>query len=138
LLRKASDKYPAYELDESNNLKPEYDADHVLLGGKRRMPTHAEQQELIDNCTSTWTNIKGVYGMLFTSNKIGYTDKSIFLPAAGFGDASYLSSAGSSGGYWSSTLANGYLARGLSFNSGHGYTNYIGRSGGHPIRPITE
>ena len=54
------------------------------------MPTKAEWEELLneDNCTWTWTtDYKGdgsnVAGVIVTSKKVGYTDKSIFLPATG-------------------------------------------------------
>ena len=54
------------------------------------MPTKAEWEELLneDNCTWTWTtDYKGdgsnVAGVIVTSKKDGYTDKSIFLPATG-------------------------------------------------------
>ena len=52
-----------------------------------RMPTHDEVSELLDNTTHEWkTDYKGISklnGYLLTSTKPGYTDKSIFLPAAG-------------------------------------------------------
>jgi len=69
--------YPTYEVDSNNNLKPEYDVAHVNLGSSWRMLTKAEQQELIDNCTCTWTsnyNGTGVSGRIFTSKKSGYPD----------------------------------------------------------------
>ncbi len=57
-------------------------------GGMWRIPTKAEWEELLneDNCTWTWTtDYKGdgsnVAGVIVTSKKVGYTDKSIFLPA---------------------------------------------------------
>lgn len=52
-----------------------------------RMPTKIEAQELLANTTKEWkTNYKGISGLngyLLTSTKPGYTDKSIFFPAAG-------------------------------------------------------
>ena len=53
-------------------LDPEDDAAHVNWGGSWRMPTKAEWQELIDNCTWTWTtDYKGdgsnVAGVIVTS-----------------------------------------------------------------------
>jgi hypothetical protein len=64
------------------------------------MPTQTEMQELIDNCTVTWTTQNGVNGSLFT----GPNGSSIFLPAAGYRDVSSLPGAGSRGYYWSSSL----------------------------------
>jgi len=130
--------YPSYQLDANNNLKPEYDAAHAILGGKWRMPTKAECEELINNCTSNWTNINGVSGILFTSKKSGYTDKSIFLPAAGVGYCSNVDAAGSDGLYWSSTFFSGDYAWYLYFDSDYVstylYSRYIGRS----VRPVSE
>jgi uncharacterized protein (TIGR02145 family) len=83
------------------------DAARQVMGGSWRMPTNDEWQELIDNCT--WTrqdnyNSSGVAGYLVTSNKSGYTDKSIFLPAAGMRNSTALNGRGSDGYYWSSSL----------------------------------
>ena len=52
-----------------------------------RMPTRGECIELLSNTTTAWTtdyNGSGVSGVIFTSKVDGYTDKSIFGPAAGF------------------------------------------------------
>jgi len=133
--------YPASEVDVNGNLMPEYDAAHVLLGGSWRMPTRAECQELIDNCTSTWTsnyNGTGVAGRIFTSNKTGYTDKSIFLPAAGRGSDSYLRDADSRGSYWSSTFDDDISAWYLSFFSDLVYTFDGYRDFGLSVRPVSE
>ncbi len=85
-------------------LDPEDDAAHVNWGGSWRMPTQAEWQELLDNCTWTWTTQNGVNGHKVTSKKAGYTDKFIFLPAAGRRDGSYLKSVGYWGNYWLPSL----------------------------------
>lgn len=70
-------------VDNKDTLEPEDDAAHVQWGGTWRTPTKAEQDELRTNCTWTLTTINGVKGCLVTSKKAGYTDRSIFLPAAG-------------------------------------------------------
>ena len=70
----------------TNILLPTRDAAFVNWGGNWRMPTETEMRELIDNCTWTWQadyNNSGKNGYLVTSTKFGYTDRSIFLPAAG-------------------------------------------------------
>lgn len=85
-------------------LEPEDDAAHVKWGGKWRIPTEKERDELYNNCTWTWTTVNGVNGYRITSKKPGFTDRSIFLPAAGFIDADGLSYQGTFGAYWSSTL----------------------------------
>ena len=82
-----------------------YDAARELLGGMWRMPTCGDFKELNENCTHEYATINGVYGMKFTSNITGYTDKYVFFPAAGFGDYNYQNTGrGSYGAYWSSTL----------------------------------
>lgn len=53
-----------------------YDAAMVNLGGDWRMPTKAEFQELLDNCTWTYGQNDGVYGYYVT----GKNGNSIFLP----------------------------------------------------------
>ena len=100
-------------------LDPEDDAAHVNWGGSWRMPTKAEWQELIDNCTWTWTTQNGIHGYKVTSNKAGYTDKFIFLPAAGYRNGSDLNGVGSNGYFWSSSLreTNSYNAWSLFFDS---------------------
>ena len=70
-------------VDNKYTLEPADDAAHVQWGGNWRLPTKSELDELIANCTFTWTTLNGVKGCLVTSKKDGYTDRSIFLPAAG-------------------------------------------------------
>jgi len=74
--------------------------------GSWHIPTRAEWDELrsTKNCTWTWETLNGVKGFRVTSKKEGYTDKSIFLPAAGRYSGSTLNYAGSNGYYWSSDL----------------------------------
>ena len=78
-------------------------------GGRWRIPTQAEQLQLYYDCTWTWydsgnTEFNGVAGYKVTSKIEGYTDRFIFLPAAGnrFGSSSFY--VGSEGCYWSSSL----------------------------------
>ena len=90
-------------VDNKTMLDPEDDVAHVKWGGTWRMPTAAEQDELRKYCTWIWTTINGVNGCLITSNISGYTNRSIFLPAAGSCE-SKLYNVGVVGYYWSSTL----------------------------------
>ena len=80
------------------------DAAYAKCGNNWRMPTDAELNELRDNCTWTWTTLNGVNGYKVTSSKSGYTDRSIFLPAAGYRRGTSLNDPGSRGYYWSSSL----------------------------------
>lgn len=59
------------------------DAAYVNWGSSWSIPAVRDFNELVNNCTFTWTSQDGVPGYLVTSNKEGYTDKSIFLPACG-------------------------------------------------------
>ncbi len=114
-----------------------HDAAHVHWGGGWRMPTDAEFSALIDNCTTKWITINGVSGRLVTG-KGSYADRSIFLPAAGYGNYSYLDGPGSYGGYWSSTPGSGnsYSAWDLDFGSGNFRRGSNCRYGGRSVRPV--
>ena len=115
----------------------QYDAATANWGGDWRMPTEAEMQELLNNCTWEWINTNGVNGYKVT----GPSGASIFLPAAGCRYGSSLDHAGSYGRYWSSTpsVSNDDNAYDLFFFSDglimgdRGYRN-IGLS----VRPVVE
>ncbi|MBO7183837.1 MAG: InlB B-repeat-containing protein, partial [Bacteroidales bacterium] len=110
------------------------DAARVNWGGKWRMPTTAEQDELINNCTWTWTAQNGVEGYKVASKTNG---NSIFLPAAG--NRNGTSVVGFSGGfYWSSSLSESYLysAYRLYFSSGHVSLSSFSRNRGHTVRAV--
>lgn len=126
--------------DNKKVLDPEDDVAHVKLGGKWRMPTTAEFDELINNCQCDWVTYKGVKGRKFTSKKTGYTDKWIFLPAAGYRNGGYLSDVGSDGYYWSSSLTTGLPnhACELYFGTGGVRTGYDYRYLGLSVRPVSE
>ena len=120
----------------SGVLAPAHDAAHVKWGGSWRMPTDAEFSALINNCTSTWTDRNGVYGRLVTG-KGAYANRSIFLPAAGRGYDSTLSSLGSLGICWSSTPSDGSgYAWYLYFVSGDFGRDYYSRYFGQSVRPV--
>ena len=82
--------------------KASYDAVKANWTGSWRMPTNAEMQWLVDNCTWTWTSEDGVAGYRVTSqtlnDKGGYN--SIFLPAAGYQTAGFFEQIGSGCHYW--------------------------------------
>ena len=60
------------------------------MGKEWRMPTIDEFYELLGNCTWEWTTLNGFEGLKLQSEKPDYTDKSIFLPAAGYRDNYYV------------------------------------------------
>ena len=113
-----------------------YDAARANWGSTWRMPTKAEIEELINNCTWTWTTQIGVNGYRVT----GPNGKSIFLPAAGFCDGSSRNSVGTLGYYWSSTPDGSatYYAYGLIFYSGYHNVYRYGRYYGYTVRPVSE
>jgi hypothetical protein len=67
-------------VDNKTTLDLSDDAACANWGGSWRMPTRAEQDELRNNCTWTWTTQNGVNGYKVT----GTNGNSIFLPAAGY------------------------------------------------------
>lgn len=115
-------------LNSNNIFDLAFDAAHAYMGKNWRMPTKQEYQELIDNCTNTWTtnyNGMGVAGYIITSKSNG---NSIFFPATGFcRDSSvnyfgypYMS-------YWLSMLYGGAQPYHLG-SSSHGIEIQVGYS----------
>ena len=123
-------------VDNKTVLDLEDDVAHVKLGGNWRMPTKAEQEELMNNCIWKWTQINGVNGY----KVIGPNGNSIFLPAAGGRGWTVRTGEGSSGNYWSSCLNtdNPDGAFNLYFNSAYVYSRDSGRCIGFPVRPVIE
>ena len=68
-----------------------------------RMGTKAEWDELREYCTWKWTKKDGLIGYLVTSKIKGFTDKSIFLPAAGWLQDGKIMKEGEYASYWCST-----------------------------------
>lgn len=106
------DSTPAANID--TDLSLDQDAARSNLGTPWRMPTAAEFQELYDNCTSIWTTMNGVNGLLFTSNVNGNT---LFFPAAGYYNGTSQNNLGNIGYYWSSTYNSAANALRLNFDS---------------------
>ena len=75
-------------VDNKTTLDLVDDVANVRWGGSWRMPTVEEWTELRRNCTWTVDSINGVKGLRATSNKPGYTDRSIFLPEADYWSSS--------------------------------------------------
>lgn len=119
----------------------EYDVAHVKWGGAWRLPTKAEWQELVDECTWTWTSENGVNGYKVT----GPNDNSIFLPAAGCGQGTTMNkNAEEYGYYWGSTAyekdgstATGFAA-GMFFSTYSYSVNDFKRTDGRTVRPVAE
>lgn len=73
-------------VDGLTALESEDDAATSAKGVGWRLPNSSEAYELMNanNCEFIWTNLEGKTGMIIRSQKEGFTDKFIFLPAAGF------------------------------------------------------
>ena len=122
-------------VDNKTELDPEDDAAYVNWGPSWRMPTSEQQQELIDNCTWTWTMLNGVNGQLVT----GPNGKSIFLPAAGCHIDESFSNAGSDGCYWSRMLSSDYPfgAYSLYFTGSNYWNRWLyARKNGLTVRAV--
>jgi uncharacterized protein (TIGR02145 family) len=77
----------------------------AALGGLWRLPTEKEFEALIADTDASYPADQNTvdYGMTLTSRVSGYTDKSIFLPAAGYIYEGDLSEEGRKGFYWTSS-----------------------------------
>ena len=112
----------------------EDDIAHARLGGSWRMPTTKEINELIKECAWSWASVKGEIGYLITSNKPGYTDRSIFLPY-------YYGGTSGDVAYWSGSLDVGPDggAASLWFDfMGNIKTGYCYRNWQLPVRPVCK
>ena len=125
--------------DDKTVLDPEDDAAHVNWGGSWRMPTAAEVEEFLSNCTWTWTTQNGVNGYQVASKTNG---NSIFLPAAGYRLGTNLNGAGSGGYYWSSSLRDDFPYNAWYFDfysgdhGGNGRNRF--RTIGFFVRPVCQ
>ena len=123
--------------DALTTLEKEDDAAYAALGGKFRMPTHGEWEELFYNTTSTWTQQGGINGRLFSATN----GKSLFLPAAGQRSTRGHEYAGFAGFYSSSSFNTKYepkSARNLQLNIGTAMGGSYERYRGFSIRPVSD
>ena len=124
-------------VDDKSRLDLSDDAARANWGGTWRMPTRAEQDELLNKCTWAFVSQGGKTGYKVTSRANG---NSIFLPAAGNRDGMNFYGVGSHGYYWSSSLSpdHPYYAYLLNFYSGKVGWYYGGRYNGYPVRPVSD
>ena len=118
-------------------LASEHDAAYKHWGGKWRMPTFLELDNLFNECDWVWTTVNGVNGYV-VRGRGKCAANSIFLPCAGEGCGASLGSAGSYGCYWSSVPVSGnfIIARGFYVTSGDHSMGYYWRCHGHSVRPV--
>ena len=115
-------------------LEPDDDVAHVIWGGNWRMPTSTEFEELINNCTWTYSFQKGVEGYIVSSNIAGYEKNSIFLPFWGFN----MNTGIRYGRYWSSSLYSDNSSRGwiLGISRDNYSISQGNRNIGNTVRPV--
>ena len=87
-------------VDNKIELEPEDDAAYVNMGSEWRMPSKADIDELLANCTWEWTQLNGVNGQLIT----GPNGNTMFLPAVGERMGTSIFHLGEAGNYWSRSL----------------------------------
>ncbi|MBO4560357.1 MAG: fimbrillin family protein [Bacteroidaceae bacterium] len=133
--------------DSKTTLEAEDDAASYNWGGSWRMPTETDWRELLDNNNCKWdwfdagnTDFGGIAGYKVTSQKDGYKDRFIFLPAAGCIIVNDLENVGYGGVYWSSSLRVTKPKYATLLDIQHNYNNVVGggRSAGRSVRPVTE
>ena len=127
------------EIDNKTELDPEDDAAYVNWGPQWRIPSVAQFDELLTQCTWQWTELNGVKGRLLT----GPNGKTLFLPAAGQRSGANVSGTGSNGNYWSREL---YYVNPTSYRPMNAYKLYFSssmkqkvsasRNYGFPVRPV--
>ncbi|MBP5420200.1 MAG: hypothetical protein J6Y72_10370 [Bacteroidales bacterium] len=122
-----------------------FDAATCNWGGGWHMPNYDQVLELVSNCTWTWTNMKNskgdlVYGYVIVSNVDGYTDKSIFLPAAGYRIENDIDLVDDYGSYWSSSIFNQNMKQAwfITMNSEYVQADHYNRYYGHTIRAVMD
>lgn len=121
-------------------LAPEHDAAHIQWGGRWRLPTYQELNNLSNYCDWTWTTTNGVNGYV-VRGRGDFVSDSIFLPASDYVVGAKLNSDSSSvvvGRYWSSAPCpdNNSRAGLLEFGSSWHGKYYLVRYLGQTIRPV--
>ena len=115
------------------------DAAYMNWGGKWRMPTYNEWDELLRNSTWTWVEQDGVKGVRVRSTKNG---NCIFLPTTGYKVGADLNYKNDIVGFWTSSLSkNGsYMSYGVSVESPNNTASFYGfnRYNGYPIRAVMD
>ncbi len=132
-------------VDNKKNLDLSDDVARAYWGNSWRMPTVKEINELLEQCSWSWTSQGEKKGFTVLSRTNG---NSIFLPAGGNRKGSDLENAGSHGLYWSSSLyieepCSAWILSFLHSEEGRliGETMIKGggfRSFGFSVRPVSE
>lgn len=129
--------YPGGGLTE---LQTNHDAAYVNWGSNWCMPTNVQMEELVRECTHTWTTRNGVNGY----ELVGKNGNSIFLPAGGcyqyYNDYTPID-VGTRGCYWTrilhsndEDLAMAFIIMSSLNNYNAGWNRYYGYS----VRPVRK
>ena len=132
----------------SNDIKA---GETTIPAGTYRTLTIGEWEYIINNHTKGWSTVAGVGGYVIRPDGVetavasSYAAEawateeaagSVFLPAAGNRDGTWVSSAGSFGYYWSSSYNDSYYARNVYFISGYLSTGSNYRYLGFSVRLV--
>lgn len=128
-----------------------HDFAHQICGGKWRMPTTAEFNELFDYCDFVQADgttvidagtadkrvtVNGVLGIYLKSKINGNL---LFFACTGYGSGTSLNSRGSFGSYWSASfLSDRNASRLLILSGGVNPHNENSRSTGFAVRPVYD
>ncbi len=131
------------KVDGMSTLDISDDVSHEVWGGEWRLPSSDDIYELHNKCKWNWTdnyNGTGIAGFVVTSQVTGYTDRSIFLPAAGCRNGESLLRKGSLGLYWANSLwpSISYGATTLYFTAYGIETDLSYRNYGVPVRAVCK
>ena len=108
-----------------------YDAARANWGGKWRVPTKEEFDELVNGCTWVWSPQQGVGGYVVT----GPNGNSIFMPVTG--SSGVITEDTPYGYYWSSTPVGNNFANCLVIGDGVRIMEFD-RYYGFAIRPVFD
>lgn len=122
--------YTKYNNEDGKTiLDADDDAAKSILGGRWRMPTIEEYNELCDNCDIAQDG--SVF--IFTSKVEGFSDRSVTIPVRGFNPIGNKC-------HWTSSKNDNKVEYGLLMNLGIAVLRsvYGSRYDGYPIRPVYE
>ena len=127
-----------YNSDGITTLETTDDSATVNWGSDWRMPTKDEFDELLENTTSSWTEVNGISGLLLTSTVEGYEEESLFVPAVGYAEDGGVSNVGEYGVCWSASLGGRDVgsAYRLIFFDVSCEVDFNGRFFGYAVRPV--
>ena len=139
------DQEPDYGMTKYNSngittLETTDDSATVNWGSDWRMPTKDEFDELLENTTSSWTEVNGVSGLLLTSTVEGYEEESLFFPAVGGAEDGGVGGVGDYGGYWSASLGSEDVSSACDLSFDSGYCGVLDKSRycGCAVRPVSS